>query len=231
MKLKWLAAAVVAVLAAVALAVAISQTGAAPDESATYRLPWSSGQSYPVLQGVEQTDPLTGTCSSGCSTHSEEGMRYSWDFGLPEGTGVLAARAGTVALVQGSWRPDHCGGLSAIAGAPTGFIVSPLIGNQANLVLIDHGDGTSALYLHLATVSDGILRKAATGQPVARGELLGASGKTGLTQCRAHLHFQVQATVRADWFTDSLPVRFSDADVVARTSDGVPVEGQSYVAG
>jgi murein DD-endopeptidase MepM/ murein hydrolase activator NlpD len=228
MNRKWVAAAV-AVLLAAAVTVAISGAGAGA--SATYRLPWASGESYPVLQGIRQTDEMTGTCSSGCSTHSDRGMSFAWDFGLPEGTEVLAARAGTVALAQGSWRPDHCGGLTAIADAPTGFIVSPLIGNQANFVTIAHGDGTSALYLHLATVSDGILRKAATGEAVAQGEVLGVNGKTGFTQCSPHLHFQVQATVRADWFTDSIPVRFGDADVVARTSDGVPVEGQSYVAG
>jgi hypothetical protein len=58
--------------------------------------------------------------------------------------------------------------------------------------------------------------------------VLGLSGKTGFTQCVPHLHFQVETSVRADWFTTSLPVSFSDHDVVVRTVDGVPVEGESY---
>lgn len=228
----WVAvAAAVVLLAAVGLAVAVAPGGDSRDPAARYLLPWAAGSAYPVLQGIELTDPLTGACSSGCTTHRDEGMHLAVDFDLPEGTEVLAARGGTVALVQGSWRPDHCGGLAApAAGAPDGFIVSPLIGNEANLVVIDHGDGTSALYLHLSEVAPAILAKAQTGEAVQTGELLGRSGRTGLTQCRPHLHFQVERTVRADWFTDSLPVSFSDPDVLDHTPDGVPVEGQTYVS-
>ena len=152
-------------------------------------------------------------------------MRYSWDFALPEGTEVLAARAGTVALMNGNWRPDHCGGLTA---SDTANVVSPFIGNEANFVEIDHGDGTAALYLHLSEVSPTIARKAKTGEPVDQGEVLGLSGRTGFTQCVPHLHFQVQDSVRADWFTTSVPVSFVDRDVVSRTPRGVPVQGESY---
>ena len=141
---------------------------------------------------------------------------------------MLAARGGTVGLVVDSWSPGHCGGLAPVADPPAGFLVDPLMGNQANLVRIDHGDGTSALYLHLSSVSEDIERKVKTGEPVAQGEVLGRSGRTGLTLCRPHLHFQVEITVHADWFTTSLPIRFSDQDVASRTSDGVPVEGESY---
>ena len=81
-------------------------------------------------------------------------MRFAWDFALPEGTAVLAARGGTVALANGSWRPDHCGAVSA--ADQSGRITSALIGNEANFVEIDHGDGTSALYLHLSQVAPAI---------------------------------------------------------------------------
>ena len=235
---KWGSVVVVAVIAALlSLAVVISRSG---DDQASqdYRLPWSADAESPdgshrgflVIQGIRQTDPISGACVSGCETHSDEGMHDAWDFDLPDGTEVLAARAGRVGLVQGSWRPDHCGGLVPVADAPAGFVVDQLIGNQANLVVIDHGDGTSALYLHLSEVAAPILEKARAGGQVVQGEVLGLSGRTGLTQCRPHLHFQVERTVRADWFTDSVPIAFSDSDVVAQTADGVPVEGESYVS-
>ncbi len=173
-------------------------------------------------------DAVSGTCTSGCTTHRDEGMHDAWDFDLPEGTPVLAARGGTVGLAQGSWSPSHCGGLTAIDNPPPGYLVNALMGNQANLVRIDHGDETSALYLHLRDVSPAILAKAKGGGAVGQGEVLGHSGKTGLTQCRPHLHFQVESTVPSDWFTASMPIAFADRDVVGRTPNGMPAEGQVY---
>ena len=102
---------VAVVIAAVALAgLAASRLGTAGSESSPYRLPWQAGQVHTVVQGAVVTDPINGTCTSGCITHDEQAMRFAWDFDLPEGTEVLAARGGTVAFVNGSWRPDHCGG-------------------------------------------------------------------------------------------------------------------------
>lgn len=221
------AAVTVALLAA---AVACGRAGAGGTGSSAYLLPWQAGQQEMVLQGISRFDEWQD-CTSGCSTHNDDAMRFALDFALPEGTSVLAARAGTVALVNGSWPADHCGGLSASAATNAGVgIVGQLIGNEANFVEIDHGDGTSALYLHLSTVSPDIERKATTGQRVEQGEVLGLSGKTGYTQCVPHLHFQVEASVKADWFTDSVPVSFVDHDVVSRTADGVPIEGESYLS-
>jgi len=202
----------------------IAAAGCAAETPADYKLPWVAGSRFAVLQGNSELD-LGSNCRSGCSTHKDDSMRYAWDFDLPEGTPVLAARAGTVALTNGSWRPDHCGGVTADQSGP---ITSALIGNEANFVEIDHGDGTSALYLHLAEVAPAIQTKAKTGEPVAQGEVLGLSGKTGYTQCVSHLHFQVQNTVRADWFTTSQPIRFADQDVMSQSPAGVPMEGQSY---
>ena len=204
----------------------IVAAGCAPAASSPYKLPWAAGSRFAVVQGNSDFD-LGNNCRSGCSTHDDDSMRFAWDFDLPEGTPVLAARAGTVALANGSWRPDHCGGVTADQAGP---ITSALIGNEANFVQIDHGDGTSALYLHLSEVAPVIEEKAKTGEPVAQGEILGSSGKTGYTQCQPHLHFQVENTVRADWFTISQPVSFSDEDVVSRVPGGVPVEGESYIS-
>ena len=229
-----MALAVAVTVALLAAAVACGQAGVAGSGSTAYRLPWKAGQQESVLQGNSRLDEWQD-CTSGCSTHNDDAMRYALDFDLPEGTPVLAARAGTVALANGSWPADHCGGISASAagnkGENTGEnIVSQFFGNEANFVEIDQGDGTSALYLHLSTVSPEIERKAKSGERVEQGEELGLSGKTGYTQCVPHLHFQVEASVKADWFTDSVPVSFADHDVMSRTTDGVPVEGESYVS-
>ncbi len=195
-----------------------------------YLLPWSSGETHRVLQGPFELDGM-GACTSGCGSHRDEDGHHAWDFDLPEGTPVIAARGGTVGLVVGSWSADHCGGLSPAENPPPGYLVDQNMGNQANLVRIDHGDGTSALYLHLSEVTPEIEAKARTGEPVARGEPLGRSGRTGLTGCLQHLHFQVQKTVPADWYTQSLPISFADPAVLAQNPDGVPSEGASYESG
>ncbi|MET0865087.1 MAG: M23 family metallopeptidase [Nakamurella sp.] len=215
----------VAWLAAVLLFMAAG-CSAAPAAPTTYLLPWAAGSSHLVLQGNYTADAL-GHCLTGCGTHDDDSMRYAWDFDLPEGTEVVAARAGTVALANGSWPAGHCGG---VAPGQAGNVISELVGNEANFVEIDHGDGTSALYLHLSSVSEEIERKAKTGQAVVQGELLGLSGKTGYTQCSPHLHFQVQPSVKADWFTDSLSISFADPDVTTRNPTGHPVEGDSYIS-
>jgi len=197
-----------------------------PSVESAYKLPWAAGGSHSVMQGNYLAQDMGG-CVSGCGTHNDDAMRFAWDFDLPEGTQVLAARGGTVALMNGNWRADHCGGRNESEAGP---ITSELIGNEANFVQIAHGDGTSALYLHLSEVAPAIERKAVTGALVLQGELLGLSGRTGYTQCVPHLHFQVERSVRADWFTTSLPISFADPDVVSRTPLGVPEQGQAYVS-
>lgn len=214
----------------VLLAGGLISFGTAMAGGPTYLLPWPAGQAFQVLQGPFVPDALGG-CTSGCGSHQDEDGHFAWDFDLPEGTPVLAAREGTVRLVAGSWRADHCGGLGPAPDARPGYSYGENIGNQANLVLIDHGDGTSALYLHLSEVDPAIEARARDGGSVVRGERLGLSGRTGLTGCVPHLHFQVERSVPADWYTESLPISFADPDVVARTSDGVPAEGATYASG
>jgi len=58
--------------------------------------------------------------------------------------------------------------------------------NEANYVLIDHKDGTSALYLHLQ--KDSIVVK--EGEEVVQGQKIGKADSSGYVT-NPHLHFQV----------------------------------------
>ncbi|MDX1568622.1 MAG: M23 family metallopeptidase [Longimicrobiales bacterium] len=115
------------------------------------------------------TEPRQLISGYGGPTHLNEN-HYSFDFGMPEGTPILAARDGVVAYVQD--------------GFTRGGLTPDLI-ERANLVVVGHDDGTLASYGHLM---EGI--PVTVGQRVERGELLGWSGFTGFTG-RPHLHFHV----------------------------------------
>ncbi|HET8785481.1 MAG TPA: M23 family metallopeptidase, partial [Candidatus Limnocylindrales bacterium] len=74
--------------------------------------------------------------------------------------------------------------------------------NAVNFVTIDHADGTATLYGHLSRVDVGV------GDVVQAGQPIGRSGRTGFTNCGAHLHFSRQAGGRA--VTQSVPVYFAE---------------------
>jgi murein DD-endopeptidase MepM/ murein hydrolase activator NlpD len=131
--------------------------------------------------------------------------RFAFDFTMPIGTPVLAAREGTVVRVRD--------------GFPEGSFNEKLK-DKANEVVIAHSDSTLASYAHL---SQGIL--VAVGQRVVRGQLLGLSGNSGYSQ-GPHLHFQVGKVFgEVEGFT--IPIRFDDG-----TPDGfVPEQGKQYGPG
>jgi len=165
-----------------------------------YLLPWAGGEIHEVTQGEE-----TGMTHNGHAA-------YAFDFDLHYET-VVAARSGRVAMVRQDSNTGGC---------------SEAYANAANYVVIDHGDGTSALYLHLAFHSVTVK----PGDIVERGAPIATSGETGLTCGNTrngpgpHLHFQVEKTEPTHYFTQSLPVAFDDI-----AKDGVPQEGKSYVSG
>lgn len=198
-------AAAVTVVAAIVPAIDLSGRPTAPRPEfpapAGYLLPWAGGQIHAVTQGEETT-----------LTHNVAAA-YAFDFDLSYET-VVAARSGTVALVR---QDSNAGGCNAA------------FTSSGNFVVIDHGDGTSALYLHLAF--DSVLVNA--GDIVVQGQPIAVSGETGLT-CSddraapgAHLHFQVERTETNHYFTQSLPVAFDDVP----SSQGVPQEGRAYMSG
>jgi murein DD-endopeptidase MepM/ murein hydrolase activator NlpD len=92
------------------------------DDSASYILPFSPGQSYPVSQGFHGKYSHTG------------GDCYSIDFKMPEGTPIHAARGGTVVGVKDD---------SNLGGGDKKFEW------DANFILIKHEDGTFGHYVHL----------------------------------------------------------------------------------
>lgn len=150
-----------------------------------YMLPWACGAAYQVTQGNNSAFSHTGSSA------------YAWDFGLPRHTAVHASRGGTVVFSQNIVGP----GDSCYDGCTTDACCSSCL-NTVNRVVVDHGDGTNALYLHLdeATVPQG--------STVKRGDMLGWSGISGCS-FGAHLHFQVQEDCGI-WFCNSVQMQFSE---------------------
>jgi len=118
---------------------------------------------------------------------------FALDFGMPEGTPVLAAAPGRI--VTSNFRRDSYG----------------------NYIVIDHGDGVSSIYAHLASREHEVIQ----GEPevwVEAGELIGHSGKTGTYS--PHLHFAVHTGARRSE---------SGADVGGNATAPEPLGGFSFL--
>ncbi len=106
------------------------------------------------------------------------------DFALDEGTPVLAARSGTVTFVKDDsnvqGRPDLD---KYLKGHPE---EKERYEEGNNVIIIKHGDGTSAGYYHLKYRS----AKVRKGENVKAGKVIALSGNTGYSD-RPHLHFEV----------------------------------------
>jgi murein DD-endopeptidase MepM/ murein hydrolase activator NlpD len=163
------------------------------DDSVRYRLPFDARSPRLLLQGIAGTFSHMGSYT------------YSFDFLMPVGTPVRAARGGVVARV--------------LAGYTRGGPIEGLR-DRANLVTVRHVDGTYGEYVHL-DAGGSVVRE---GEPVWTGQLLAYSGNTGFTS-EPHLHFMVWKAT-ADGRFASVPIRFDDG-----TDQGyVPREGLSYGA-
>ena len=142
----------------------------APDQ---WRLPFCVGPTDRLRSLLDcSCMPVVGTCcqASDGLTHKDE-LRYAYDFLLPIGTPVLAARAGeVVAAVDWFGR----GGRSKEHKA------------KANYVALRHAPGLYSRYYHLARASV----RVRVGQRVEAGELIGCSGNSGFSSA-PHLHFDV----------------------------------------
>jgi murein DD-endopeptidase MepM/ murein hydrolase activator NlpD len=161
-----------------------------------YYLPWACGLSYTCTQGNNGTFSHTGK------------SQYAYDFGMPRQTPVLASRGGVVSHSDNIVGPgDAC-----YDGCSTSACCDACI-NSGNRVVIDHGDGTSAVYLHLDSAV------AAKGATVTTGTLLGYSGTSGCS-FGAHLHFQVMTTC-GSYFCQSIPMTFTEDPNIVTNSKPV----------
>jgi beta-lactamase class D len=139
-----------------------------PAESSPYRLPWRAGVSRFVSQG-----------NRSFNSHRAKHF-YAWDFVMPLGAEIVAARAGKVIKIEQSFSG---------------------VGLNSNFLWIQHEDGQISNYGHIQ--KDGALVKEGdvvqSGQPIA---LNGMVGETSLP----HVHFVV---FNRDG-TESIPISFND---------------------
>jgi len=168
-------------------------SGAYPSwESSPYVLPYPVGDAWPL--GLDN-------CSS--SFHgSNSPDSHAYDFDMDVGSEVVASRGGTVQFVYGD---DPDGG-----GTPAG-----------NLVVLDHGDGTVAVYLHFT--ADGI--DVDIGDAVTQGQVIGRSGASGTNAGYPHLHLIV-VEAPGEYPYVGVPITFSNTTPNPR---GL-VSGETYLA-
>jgi murein DD-endopeptidase MepM/ murein hydrolase activator NlpD len=167
-----------------------------PDQSTSvYILPWSVGETYQVGQG---------NCTDFSHTISTN-QQFAYDFYMPIGTAIRAARSGVVAAVEDS------------------FIDGTGISGQENYIFIRHDDGTVSRYAHI-TIQGALFE---WGDIVIQGDIIALSGNSGFSTA-AHLHFDVNDG-ECEVLTndcDSLPVTFQNT---TEHPNGL-VEGVSYTA-
>ncbi len=144
----------------------------AEDTSYVYSLPYAKGTSHLLLQGY-------------FSSFSHKN-RAALDFKIRQGTEVYAARGGIVIRVE----EQHAKG-----GRNKKYR------KDANLVVIQHDNGTKAGYWHLQ--QNGVLVN--IGDTVKQNQLIALSGKTGYTYL-PHLHFIVWTNRNGRW--QQVPTRF-----------------------
>jgi len=154
---------------------------------------------YPARSSSPYKLPYPGGDSSwvvqgnASSLNHEGNEAFAWDFRRSCGSPVLAARAGTVRTV-----------IDTNDGR----------GNN-NEISVDHGDGTTARYLHIKNGS----AKVTSGANVSQGEPLAEVGSVG-NSMTGHIHFVVERG------GSSIAVTFSDSDT---TDDGgIPRTFGSY---
>lgn len=157
--------------AAYALATGPVNLAQYPDAcSSPYLLPWPAGITYRCIQS-----------NRGIVSH-RGGDYFAYDFYMPVGSDICAARAGKVVRVV----QEHDG---------NGYKW------PNNVVVIEHEDKTLGVYAHI--MKDG--GKVAVGDMVRQGQVIAASGNVG-NSMMPHLHFHVSAPDRKR----TLPVTFAD---------------------
>lgn len=168
--------------------------GAAPEDLfPKYVLPFPEGGAHPLTQG-------------NCGSASHDGrFSFSYDFRMPVGSPVIAARDGVVLALR--------------EGRPNG---TRRIGDE-NYVFVAHADGEISRYIHVTT--HGVLVE--RGDRVVRGDTIALSGNSGRSAF-PHLHFDVSrgcvtercVNVPSAFMNASPPIPWDLGDVVAAPFPG-----------
>lgn len=152
-------------------------TQLARDTSFVYQLPYDTNVAYYVYQGFTTE-----------STHKD---LHAVDVAMPIGTPILAARDGVVGYAEtDSWF------------APMGIQRDEAYRDMNNGIVVDHEDGTWAMYGHIRKGSAVV----SPGDSVRAGQKIGLSGTAG----SPHLHFHVK--LREEGESRSFTWRWSTAD-------------------
>lgn len=139
-----------------------------------HHIPFREGFKTRIMQGYH-----------GYLSHKED-LAHSIDFRCVLGTPVVASKAGRVWAARDDSNRG-CADMSCV--------------EDANYVILDHGDGTFSEYYHLAQF--GALVE--PGEQVCAGEVIGLCGSTGFST-GAHLHYALTNITR-----QTAPVRFEEA--------------------
>jgi len=153
-----------------------------------YVLPYQVGVTRELVQG-----------NNGPWGHSGHAA-FAFDFIMPIGSPVTAARGGEVVRVEKHFRDG-----TRVPG-------------EENYIFIRHADGTFGRYYHL-TLGGALVD---SGARVRRGDLIGRSGSSGAS-AGPHLHFDVTRGCPT-WGCQTVPIMFRNAG-----SDSL-VAGKSYRA-
>ncbi len=173
----------------------VTCTGFGPWDRSAFVLPYTVGESYRVDQG-------------NCSGFGHSGFwAYGYDFDMPIGTVITAARDGVVVHAQDGARDGDR--------------------TRTNLITIRHDDGTVALYSHLTL--NGV--QVTVAQNVEAGDTIGLSGDTGNTGGIPHLHFSLHPCESLPGLPGSddcptIPANFRNTD----PNPQGPVVGRVYEA-
>jgi murein DD-endopeptidase MepM/ murein hydrolase activator NlpD len=127
-----------------------------------YSLPFTVGDGYTLTQG-----------NCGGASHTGR-FSYAFDFAMPVGTPIVAARDGVVFTLRAD-RPDGTG----------------RVGDE-NFVIVEHPDGEFSRYIHLRRAGVLVQR----GDVVRQGDTIALSGHSGRSAF-PHLHFDVAEACRA----------------------------------
>jgi len=157
------------------------------DDRYEYNLPFPEGKSHVLTQG-NKTD----------YTHNTRISKYAFDFAMPKGSYVAAARGGIVGFVEESHN---------LSGQDIRLM------EKSNRIIVCHDDGTVAVYGHLK--QNGAIVE--VGDRVFAGQVIGLSGNTGFSTS-PHLHFTVAIGDR------SIPIRFRDEYTILYEGQSYPTD-------